>query len=106
MRIGRLGGRKPMLTFLYFLCRCFAFFLSDIACFVNLFVAQSACRRAIGASAATAQHCRSKPFSVSHPAVRAHKSASAPEEVLARGHNRSIRPPSLESGNKYRTTRH
>src|SRR5882762_7173099 len=30
-----------MLTFLYFLCRCFAFFLSDMACFVNLFVVHS-----------------------------------------------------------------
>src|SRR6267378_1419147 len=36
-----LEGRKPMLTFLYFLCRCFAFFLSDIVCFVNLFVVHS-----------------------------------------------------------------
>src|SRR6266404_9978540 len=52
---------------------------------------QSACRRAIGANAATEQHLRSKPFSVSRPANPAHKSATAPAEVLALGRNRNIR---------------
>src|SRR5260370_385958 len=67
------------------------------------------CRRAdaaTGANATAAQHSRSKPSSVSHPASQGHKSATAPEEVLERGHNRSIRPRFPESGNKYRTTRH
>jgi len=107
-RIARRGRRKrPKLTFLYFLYRCFAFFLSDIAYFVNLFVVWS--RRADApteANAITAQHFRSRPSSVSHPAGPAHKSATAPGEVLARGRNRSIHPRFLESGNKYRTTHH